>query len=92
MHRASSAWIFAVSTLATAGGCASARPRSDAMPKVEIRPGVPGRIALMDAYRLGDDIRKQMMARPRVWVEEVPESEAASEPEAESTESQGGSE
>jgi hypothetical protein len=58
------------------GGCATIRPVSNATPTIVIRPGVPERIALMDQYRLGDDIRKRMMARPHVWVEEVPEDEA----------------
>ena len=87
MRRASVGWIFAVLALGAGTGCASARPRSDAMPKVEIRPGAPERIALMDAYRLGDDIRKRMMARPHVWVEEVSdgEGEASGEPETAET-------
>ena len=71
--------VFALLALGGGTGCASSRPRSDAMPRVAFRPGVPERIALMDAYRLGDDIRKRMMARPRVWVEEVPEGEANGE-------------
>lgn len=42
---------------------------------IAISPGVPGRLALMDRYRLHDEDRKHMMERPRVWVEEVPEDD-----------------
>jgi hypothetical protein len=60
-------------------GCATSQPVANATPTILIRPGVPERIALMDQYRLGDDIRKRMMARPHVWVEEVSDDEAVTE-------------
>jgi hypothetical protein len=50
------------------------------MPTIVILPGYVQRIALMDTYRLGDDLRKRMMARPRVWVEEVAEADLESLP------------
>jgi hypothetical protein len=62
-------------------GCATSQPSANATPLIVIRPGVPERIALMDQYRLGDDIRKRMMARPHVWVEEVPEDEVPKDTE-----------
>jgi hypothetical protein len=68
-------WVVLASCV-TASGCATARPATEATPAIPIRPGVAERIALMDQYRLGDDIRKRMMARPHVWVEEVQEPEA----------------
>jgi len=51
------------------------RTGGEAMPVVEVKPGYAERIALMDEYRLHDELRKHMMARPRVWVEEVSEDE-----------------
>lgn len=53
----------------------SMRTGGEAMPVVEVKPGYVERIALMDEYRLHDEMRKHMMARPRVWVEEVSDDE-----------------
>jgi hypothetical protein len=71
-----------VGILGLAGlGCATPRAASkdDYTPAIAISPGVAGRLALMDRYRLHDEDRKHMMERPHVWVEEAPEDE---EPEA----------
>ena len=64
--------------------------QGEAMPVIEIKPGYVERIALMDRYRLHDETRKHMMARPRVWVEELsddelPEETPPAEEEATST-------
>jgi hypothetical protein len=85
-----SPWLVAAAVVAASGtsGCATSQPRSDAARVVTIRPGVAERIALMDQYRLGDDIRKAWMARPRVWVEEVPDAEG-SPPAAEEIDDEG---
>lgn len=60
-------------------GCA-ARSGEGPTPAIQVSPGVAARLALMDRYRLHDEDRKRMMQRPRVWVEEVPEEDPASEP------------
>ena len=66
---------------AALAGCAVPRTAATATPVIEVKPGFADRIALMDRYRLHDEERKLMMARPRVWVEEAPEEEAAAEEE-----------
>jgi len=59
--------------------------QGEAMPVIEIEPGVAERLALMDEYRLHDETRKLMMRRPHVTIEELPPDEptpeGASEPE-----------
>jgi len=72
---------LAVVLVAILAGCAAPRTAATATPVIVVKPGVAGRIALMDRYRLHDEERKLMMARPRVWVEEAPEEEAAADPE-----------
>ncbi len=62
--------------------------QGEAMPVIEVKPGVAERIALMDEYRLHDETRKHMMRRPHVTVEELPldeplEQDEATTPEAE---------
>ena len=69
----------------------SLRTGGEAMPVVEIKPGYVERIALMDQYRLHDEMRKHMMHRPHVWVEEVstedlPPGEPTEETEEEASE------
>lgn len=59
----------------------SLRTGGEAMPVVEVKPGYEQRIALMDRYRLHDEMRKQMMQRPRIWVEELPLDDDDAEPE-----------
>ena len=59
--------------VALVGGSGCAAPRSEAAPVIVVSPGAAGRIALMDRFRLHDEERKLMMARPHVWVEEVSE-------------------
>lgn len=83
-------------------GCLSKRQsvamrtgQGEAMPVIDVKPGYVERIALMERYRLHDEMRQHMMKRPRVWVEEVPddelppeaESEPAAEPPAPATDS-----
>ena len=53
--------------------------QGEAMPVIEVQPGLAGRIALMDEYRLHDETRKHMMRRPHVTVEELPPDEPAGE-------------
>lgn len=71
--------VLAVVLVAFLAGCATTSPRtaSTAMPVIVVRPGLADRIALMDRYRLHDEERKLMMARPRVWVEELGDEEAS---------------
>jgi hypothetical protein len=67
------------------GAVACAPPVSNAMPVVVVQPGYVERIALMDKYRVNDEDRKHMMARPHVWVEEASDDDApdsAEQPEA----------
>ncbi|MFO0735008.1 MAG: hypothetical protein U0270_03980 [Labilithrix sp.] len=60
--------------LVTTAGCATPRAAAESVtPVIAISPGVPGRLALMDRYRLHDEDRKHMMERPHVWVEESPD-------------------
>ena len=54
-------------------GRGQAGPVSEAMPRIVIRPGAAARIALMDRYRYDDEMRRRMMTRPQVWVEEIPD-------------------
>jgi len=63
-------------------GCATTRGAHDdgPTPVIAISPGYVERIALMDRYRLHDEDRRRMMERPRVWVEEVEETEDAEPP------------
>lgn len=60
--------------------------QGEAMPVIEVKPGVAERLALMDDYRLHDETRKLMMRRPHVTIEELPPDdptpEGASEPDA----------
>lgn len=51
------------------------RTGGDVMPVVEVKPGYVERIALMDEYRLHDEMRKHMMRRPHVTAEEVTEED-----------------
>lgn len=67
--------LLVVSLIGLAG-CAAPRTAETVMPVIQVRPGVAERIALMDRYRLHDEERKLMMARPHVWVEEASEDEA----------------
>lgn len=66
--------------------------QGEAMPVIDIKPGVAERIALMDDYRLHDETRKHMTRRPRVIVEElspdepVPTDEASTQEEHEPSE------
>ncbi len=55
--------------------------QGEAMPVIDVRPGVAARIAWMDEYRLHDETRKHMMRRPHVTIEEVPPDEQAKEAE-----------
>lgn len=65
----------------------SMRTGGEAMPNVEVKPGYVERIALMDRYRLHDEMRKHMMHRPHVTVEELsPEEVEALPPEEEEEE------
>lgn len=66
-------------------GCAPALrgpTHDEAAPVITVAPGYAERIALMDRYRLHDEDRKRMMARPHVWVEELPEDEASPDTDA----------
>jgi hypothetical protein len=77
-------WGFAVVLALPLGGsaCATRPPTMEAAAPIAIRPGVAERIALMDRYRLNDETRKRMMARPHVWVEEVNDDDAPPPAEA----------
>lgn len=72
------ALILGVASLIGLAGCAAPRTAESVMPVIQVRPGVAERIALMDRYRLHDEERKLMMARPHVWVEEASEDEEPS--------------
>ncbi|MBX3232086.1 MAG: hypothetical protein KIT84_19775 [Labilithrix sp.] len=67
--------LLALVAVALAAGCAAPRTAEGVTPIIHVSPGVAGRLALMDRYRLHDEERKLMMQRPRVWVEEVEEEE-----------------
>lgn len=68
----------------------SMRTGGEAMPVVEVKPGYVERIALMDRYRLHDEMRHHMMHRPHVTVEELTPDEVEALPpqEGEEEESQ----
>jgi hypothetical protein len=66
--------------------CAACAPKGELTPDIAISPGVEGRLALMDRYRLHDEERRMMMQRPHVWVEEAPEQ--AEEPDASASDAQ----
>jgi hypothetical protein len=51
--------------------------QGEALPVIDVRPGVAERLALMDEYRLHDETRKLMMRRPHVTIEELPPDEPA---------------
>jgi hypothetical protein len=66
----------AIVVVAMLAGCLPKPPKdSQLAPAIAVRPGVAQRLALMDRFRLHDEERKLMMARPSVWVEEVPDDE-----------------
>jgi hypothetical protein len=72
-------------TLASAGcmtkrQAVSMRTGGEAMPIVEVKPGYVERIALMDQYRLHDEMRQHMMHRPHVTVEELTPEEVEALP------------
>jgi hypothetical protein len=90
--------ILVLLALASAGcmtkkQATSMRTGGDAMPVVEVRPGYVERIALMDQYRVHDEMRHHMMHRPHVTVEELTPEEVDALPqeeeEAESGSAQG---
>lgn len=49
--------------------------QGEAMPVIDVQPGVAERIALMDSYRLHDETRRHMMRHPHVTIEELPPEE-----------------
>ena len=53
--------------------------QGEAMPVIEVQPGVAERLASMDAYRLHDETRKLMMRRPTVTVEQLADDASAVE-------------
>lgn len=61
----------------------SLRTGGDVAPVVEVKPGYVERIALMDQYRLHDEMRQHMMHRPHVTVEELTDDEVEALPPAE---------
>jgi hypothetical protein len=69
--------ILVLSVVLAVSGCASQPRTTDAVAPIAVRPGVAERLALMDRFRLHDELRQHMMERPRVWVEEVSDEEAA---------------
>lgn len=75
---AKNAALFGFASLVGLAGCAPPRTAETAMPVIQVRPGAAERIALMDRYRLHDEERKLMMARPHVWVEEASEDDDTS--------------
>jgi hypothetical protein len=93
MDRCVKILVVAVALAAASGtGCmtkaqavAMRTGQGEAMPVIEIEPGVAERLALMDEYRLHDETRKLMMRRPHVTIEELPPDDPmpqeASEPE-----------
>ncbi len=72
-----------IASLLLVGGCmtkaqaVSMRTGGDVMPVVVIQPGWEYRLALMDAYRFDDGMRKHMMRRPSVTVEQIPDDPEA---------------
>ena len=84
----SSALLAALLGVAGGAGCMTKQQaaamrtgQGEAMPVIDVRPGVAARIAWMDEYRLHDETRKHMMRRPHVTIEEVPPDEQAKEAE-----------
>ena len=55
--------------------------QGEAMPVIDVKPGVAERLALMDEVRLHDETRKHMMRRPHVTIEELPPDEPEPEPD-----------
>jgi hypothetical protein len=75
--------LAAVAACTTKQQAASLRTgQGEAAPVIDVRPGVAERLALMDAYRLNDDLRKHLTRRPHVTVEELPVEEPAEEEDA----------
>jgi hypothetical protein len=64
----------------------SLRSGGEAMPVVDVKPGYVERIALMDQYRLHDEMRQHMMHRPHVTVEELTTDEVEALPHEEEEE------
>lgn len=80
----SSALLAALLGVAGGAGCMTKQQaaamrtgQGEAMPVIDVRPGVASRIAWMDEVRLHDETRKHMMRRPHVTIEEVPPDEQA---------------
>lgn len=69
--------VGALALLAGCGarGATAKTAQGETIPMIEVSPGVAGRLAIMDAYRQNDDMRKHMMWRPEVTVEELPPEE-----------------
>jgi hypothetical protein len=88
--RVAPALVFFVGAFAL-GGCmtkkqaVSMRTGGEATPIVEVKPGYVERIALMDRYRLHDEMRHHMMHRPHVTVEELTDDEVNALPVEEET-------
>src|SRR5687768_18608370 len=85
--------LLAVFALSCAGcmtkkQAVSMRTGGEAMPVVEVKPGYVERIALMDQYRLHDEMRQNMMHRPHVTVEELTPEEVEALPAEEEEEPQ----
>ena len=83
-----SLWMVIAFALATAGCMSkkqaiSLRTGGEATPIVDVKPGYVERIALMDRYRLNDEMRHHMMHRPHVTVEELSPEEVEALPQEE---------
>lgn len=84
--------LFVVGLALTSAGCmskkqaVSMRTGGEAMPVVEVKPGYVERIALIDQYRLHDEMRHHMMHRPHVTVEELTPEEVETLPREEEDE------
>ena len=78
--------------LLAAAGCVSKqqsismRTGGEVAPIVDVKPGYVERIALMDQYRLHDEMRQHMMHRPHVTVEELTPEEVEALPAEEQEE------
>lgn len=57
--------------------------QGEAMPVIDVQPGVAERLALMDEFRLHDETRKHMMRHPHVTIEELPPEESSNAQEDE---------
>ena len=76
--------LFACAGCMTKKQAVSLRTGGEVAPVVEVKAGYVERIALMDQYRLHDEMRQHMMHRPHVTVEELsPEEVEALPPEEE---------